>query len=377
MDTPDWSALTQEHSQALVQALHLHFLGGGNLEISAKQLANEATANEGDATKLLDRVAAIGALRIAVRLICPCDNRSPLTEDDVASGICPHCHKAFEADFGAQPSLERSYYREARQSRDVCWILALHGMNTRGPWQESFNWLAARSYGRSVPVAIYKYGIVRPGAILKFRQRKLIKQVQERIKALSGETEVSGFGGMPDVIAHSLGTWLLGHALADDPSLRVGRVILTGCILRPDFDWQKLIDSAQVQAVLCHTASKDFWAGIAHYIIPDSGPSGVCGFNNRQLVGHAILVGGKHSDFFLEERLPDLFDTVWHPFLTKPEGSKVEEADLPAAEWRQACWPFRATLLRYLVLLVAAVLAMILAAALVIGLGVLARWVCQ
>ena len=94
----DWSALTQEHSRALVKALRDHFLGGGDLEITAKQLANESNASEGDATKLLDRVAGMGALRIVIRSICPCADRTPLTEDDIASGVCPRCNKAFEAD---------------------------------------------------------------------------------------------------------------------------------------------------------------------------------------------------------------------------------------------------------------------------------------
>jgi serine/threonine-protein kinase len=224
-------------------------------------------------------------------------------------------------------------------------------MNTVGAWQEAFNWLLSRIFKHSVPVAIYKYGVVRPGAVLKFRQRRLIWGLNARIRRLSGETQKSGFGGVPDVIAHSFGTWLLGHALQADPDLRVGRVILTGCILRPDFDWAALIPS-QVEAVLCHTATKDLWGRIAHYIIPDSGPSGLVGFNDRSTIAHAILHGGRHSDFFGDSTMTDLFETVWRPFLSAPSKSPLLSGNgLSSPNWKQALWPLRATVLRIALLL--------------------------
>ena len=38
-------------------------------------------------------------------------------------------------------------------------------MNTLGDWQEKLTWLVGRMYGRMVPVAIYKYGVIRPGVM--------------------------------------------------------------------------------------------------------------------------------------------------------------------------------------------------------------------
>jgi hypothetical protein len=51
-------------------------------------------------------------------------------------------------------------------------------------------------------------------------------------------------------------------------------------------------------------ATKDFWAGIAHFIIPDLGPSGRQGFNDRPNISHEVLEGRQHSDFFKEEQMP-------------------------------------------------------------------------
>jgi len=311
-------------------------------------------------------------LTTEVRFICPCDRREILTAEQASQDTCPQCDRAFEADLHARPKAEALFVREAPETRDVRWVLALHGMNTKGAWQEAFNWLLSRIFKRSVPVAIYKYGVVRPGAVLKFRQRALMRVLNARIRHLSGETERSGFGGVPDVIAHSFGTWLLGHALQADPDLRVGRVILAGCILRPDFDWSALIPK-QVEAVLCHTATKDLWARIAHYIIPDSGPSGILGFNDRSSVVHAVLHAGHHSDFFGENTMPDLFENVWRPFLKAPSGSPLLSGDgQPGPGWKQVLWPLRATVLR--IALLVAVLAAIMAAVAAFSLGTAELW---
>ena len=95
---------------------------------------------------------------------------------------CNHCEKRL-SDAGGTTQI-RVYVHESTPSRDVRWVLTLHGMNTRGSWQEQFNWLVSKTYRYAIPVAIYKYGIVRPGAFLKFRQRQLVNQVIGRMRRL-------------------------------------------------------------------------------------------------------------------------------------------------------------------------------------------------
>ena len=364
--------MIDDFQPALVAALDGHF-ERGPFRITARELAVEANTSEATAAQLLQARVEAGLVFTEVRYTCPCGRGESLTAEEAAQDICPHCGLSFEADLHARPTAETVFVRQAPPTRDVLWALALHGMNTTGAWQEAFNWLFARTFKYSVPVAIYKYGVVRPGAVLKFRQRALTCGLAARIRRLSGDTEQSGFGGVPDVIAHSLGTWLLGHALQTYPNLRVGRVILTGSILRPDFDWASLIPN-QVEAVLCHTATNDFWARIAHYIIPDSGPSGRCGFNDRTNVAHAVLKEGHHSDFFKETLMPDLFKDVWRPFLRAPIGSSDLRGDgQRGPRWKQSWWPLRATVFR-ICLLVAVVAALAVGAtALVIGASVLWR----
>jgi hypothetical protein len=363
----DWAALAGRFPAPLIGRLRQYF-EDGPFEIRAHQLAVQVNTDDATAEKLLQQLGAAGALAIKEAFLCSCDRRQPLTSEQAAQDVCPECGRAFVEDVGALPSRGEFYVNDAPRSRDVRWLLALHGMNTRGTWQEAFNWLVSQAYRRSVPVAIYKYGVVRPGVLLKFRQRVLIRELRGRIQRLAGQSEGSGFGGLPDVIAHSFGTWLLGYALQEDGSLRVGRVVLTGCILPPNFDWAALIARGQVEAVFCHTASNDFWARIAHYIIPKSGPAGVRGFNDRIRIGHATLQGGHHSDFFDENKMSQLFSDVWQPFLTEPLGSSVSTSEtLPPADWEAACWPFRATLLRIFVLALLFVIIVVIGATFALG----------
>lgn len=382
---PDWTRLQAEYGRKLANALESRIGRGENFEITAEQLRDESGAALKDAEGLLDAVERAGAIHKDLRFFCGCAHR--LSPDEVNSGVCPYCNKAF-ADFGPDVPVGKTVFvHEGIATRDTRWVLALHGMNTQGAWQEEFAWLVSRTYGYSVPVAIYKYGVVRPGAFLRFRQRALTRQLIGRIKRLSKETDQYGFGGRPDVIAHSFGTWLLGHALQHDRSLKVGRVILTGCILRPDFDWKQLMeergdDGKQVEAVLCHYGTKDFWAAIAHYLIPDSGPSGRRGFNDRISLVH-VESPFRHSDFFNESRMQTQFKEVWQPFLTSPSQNLMSlvQGEKKPNQWSEAWWPFRATLLRYLILLTTAAIGAVLLAVLSLGtntaIGIVRSWFAQ
>ena len=370
MKNPDWDQLKKNHDANLVAALSSLLHVGGPVELTARLLSEKSGALEEQCLRLLEEMAAGGIFTKIEGFACAvCDKF--LTEEEARGERCPYCQCSLEEK---TPVATNHFLRDEPRTRDIVWMLTLHGMNTTGAWQEDLNWLVSKSYGRMVPVAIYKYGIVRPGAVLKFRQRALTNGLIARIRRLSGETKDAGFGGMPDVIAHSFGTWLLGHALRTDPTLRVGRIILTGCILRPDFDWNELITRGQVEAVLCHVAVNDFWARIAHYFIPDSGPSGRVGFIDRLHILHAVLLGG-HSDFFKEKVMPDLFARVWQSFLTnRVDQTGVLEGDLPQTNWRQAWWPFRATFPRFLVLAVVSGLVLVVLAALTVGAIRLLQW---
>lgn len=123
-----------------------------------------------------------------------------------------------------------------------------------------------------------------------------------------------------------------------------------------------------MQAVLCHVATKGFWARISDFFIPDSGPSGRRGFNDRLNVFHGAQLA-EHSDFFKEEVLPDLFERVWQLILTGTDGQlRAIQSGLPEPTWKQAWWPLRATFLRLFVLAALGTLVVLVGSILALGL---------
>lgn len=336
---PDFVVLRQRHSADLVALLETIAGNGGPFQITPRQLAATSTEPEAAALRLLRDPALEDWLREEERFTCPAGGEE-LSAEEAAEEVCPYHPDVAFADHGGV-GYQRVFIHEAPRTRDVPWALALHGMNTRGPWQENFNWLFSRSYGggQMVPVAIYKYGVIRPGVLARWRQRQLVRDLVARIRRLSGEAAGSGFGGRPDVIAHSFGTWLLGHALTSQANLRVGRVILLGSILRPDFDWRRLVDRGQVEAVLNHHGTADRWVRIAQRFIPCSGPSGRRGFN-QPIVHNVPAADFAHSQFFRADVMPFLFASLWQQFLTWPSErlDRLPGRTSPSEFWRSSPW---------------------------------------
>lgn len=261
------------------------------------------------------------------------------------------------------------FVREASRGRDVPWILVLHGMATAGEWQEELSWLCATTYQRSLPVFIYKYGKVRPGVFLRWRQRQLARKLAGKLEYLS-EKHGMGDNG-PDVVAHSFGTWLIGHVLQQNPSLKVGRLILAGSILRPDFDWDLLLRRGQVQAVLNHCAGRDKWVPLAHLVVPDAGPSGTRGFLHHRSVIHREEREFGHSTFFEDVEMEVNYRSAWDVFLKRPT-ERIHELQIGTSVSRWSPLPIVVReLVRYGLLMVAMAFALLFAVSVVTGFGVL------
>ena len=262
---------------------------------------------EADALALLDRLAADGLL----------EKEERTNEDDQG-----------------RVTTEIVYVRKLAADRVVDWVVALHGMNTSGAWQESFSWLLGTTWGRAVPVAVYKYGIVIAGVLLFWRRNELRRQLRRKLEVLAFEARARGYNGNPDVIAHSFGTWLFGHLLRlelerpPEERLTFGRVILTGCILPRNFDWKAIRDAGLVEDVLNHCASGDAVVPWARFFIARSGPSGTRGFEGDEVINIAAE-GYGHSELFLRD-LRQIYETVWKPFLTLPRG-ELRRARFPSS----------------------------------------------
>jgi pimeloyl-ACP methyl ester carboxylesterase len=281
----------------------------GVFDVTVMELASDAGIPENVANEILGQLVSAGVLTQSRRERCRSCG-APLESDE---DPCENCGQAIGFRGAA---IEVSYFKSSPRGRDVPWMVLIHGMNTRGAWQEEFSWRAAMLHGRSIPIFSYKYGKLRPAVMIPSRRKNLVRKTISMIRELAGDADDTHLGSRPDVIAHSFGTWLIVQALIEEPTLIIGRLVLTGSILPRDFKWERI--SSQHQGVLNHYAEDDRIVGFARYIIPRSGPSGSKGFFGSE-IEQVMEQGWGHSDFFKpSDHLSYAFIHIWRPFFTRP-----------------------------------------------------------
>ena len=93
--------------------------------------------------------------------------------------------------------------------------------------------------------------------------------------------EAVGGGRAPHVVAHSLGSFILGRTLFRFPEFYVGKIVLLGCVLTPKFRWDTL--RRQFDLVRNELGARDPIGTIAAILapfVPELGPSGKHGFTD-------------------------------------------------------------------------------------------------
>lgn len=107
-------------------------------------------------------------------------------------------------------------------------------------------------------------------------------------------------GRPPNLVAHSLGSYLAGAALLEHPGITFRRVILCGCVLRRDFPWARLRGDAitthfslgRVESVRNEIGLRDWVPRIAEYLSRFSvgfGSAGRDGFVGNSSVVHDVF----------------------------------------------------------------------------------------
>lgn len=222
--------------------------------------------------------------------------------------------------------------------RQPAWLIFVHGMNTRGDWQQELAWKLSLAAPRPTPVMVHKYGRVL-WVLGRRGLRKRAQRLATELHRLSDDAEGSSLASTGDVLAHSLGTWLLAHALRIDETLRVGRVMLTGSIVAPTFEWEQLIAQGRVEAVCNLRALRDWEVAISERLIPDSGPGGRLGFRDGVVVDH-VEPTWAHSTCFKSGQGPAspmnvTLDAFWRPFLTWNSSAlcKLGDSRTPRRTW--------------------------------------------
>ncbi|MHC2466963.1 hypothetical protein [Bradyrhizobium embrapense] len=253
----------------------------------------------------------------------------------VANHHCPYCASDFR-ETGENP-VETFVYRSSKAiSRSVPWLIAIHGFNTRGPWQEDFSWRIAHRFKYHAPVLIYKYGLVRVGVLFRWRHAMLARGLGARIRKAVADARENQIEEPPDIVIHSFGSQLFRLVLEmpEFSDLKFGRIIAVGSVIRPDFDWSPYLRNGRIEAVLCQCGGQDGAVPFAQFFIPDTGPAGRYGFIDPCVINVRDDKYGHSTAFAARELSRNLArGGRWDRFLREPIASFSDSSRFELTAW--------------------------------------------
>lgn len=352
-----------------VDALRAQLGAGASPQVDVGQLKLDVASKSPwiDVTKLLDAAVAVDWVKRIDTFSCAgCGNM--LDNEFMQAGECPICGADLTSS-DTKPVPMTVYVSQGPLSRSVPWLVAIHGFNTLGPWQEAFGWLVASLYRYPAPVLTYKYGLLRVGVLFRWRHNILVKRLGAKLSKAASEAKQRGFDEAPDVIAHSFGTQLLRLVL-ESPELRnlkFGRVITVGSVVRPDFNWSEQVAAGRVQAVLNQCGGKDRAVPLAQFTIPGSGPGGRQGFVDPVVIN--VKGGGfGHSTALAADRLHQVLNEGgdFERFLRLPLASYENATQFTPESWTAAPWVVR-LITRTVVIALLGLVGFAFAAAVIVG----------
>jgi len=321
LSSVEWARIGRDYDEKLVYEVKNLLESGTSTEINPKYLVS-ATSDIGKVKQLLNRLAVLELISKKEVRVCPTTDCNNILDDDDIN-VCPRCHTDFRQT-GDEPQKQIKYLTVTNISRDVPWLIAIHGMNTDGKWQEEFSWRIANKFRYHAPVLIFKYGLVRYRVLFPFFHKMITRRLGKKIFAAIDHARQNGIKEPPDIVVHSFGSLLFSCLLQhkDFETLKFGRVIVAGGIISPNFNWSKFLDVNRIEAVLNHCSEDDNIVRYAQYFIPNSGPSGEVGASDPKVINVLDTRYG-HSSYFdpliLAENLGE--NGVWDTFLRYPLSS--------------------------------------------------------
>lgn len=325
--------LEDRFGKAVVDALRERIADGATIELDPRLFGASIGLEAGKAEIFLDAAAVASLVERREVLRCPNCNEQ-LDNAVAAADVCPFCSQAF-VDHGGVT--RRPMYRlSVRRTRDIPWLIAIHGFNTQGPWQQEFSWRVATKLKYSAPVFIYKYGLIRFSVLVRWRHRALARELGRTIRNAIAHARASGISEPPDIVIHSFGSQLFVQLLAMDEfqDLCFGRVIATGCVVRPDYNWSERIKQGRVESILNHCGGRDRAVPFAQFFIPGTGPGARHGFTDSAAINILSPQYG-HSGCFDVATLKENLGAggAWDRFLRHPPDAFIDTRRFQAKAW--------------------------------------------
>lgn len=195
-------------------------------------------------------------------------------------------------------------------------VISLHGIKTRGVWQNDL--MPELALAGLVPYVL-DYGQL--GAMHLARARSLDAQVSWLVREYDRITAETGCA-RPSVIAHSLGTLQVGRLLQKYDHVIFDKVILAGGILPINYPWATMLERHRVAWVVNDYGGSDFWPKLARHFVRSAGACGASRFSDSHRGLHQVdHPHHGHSDYFSKGN----FRHHWIPTLLLDKRSMVDD----------------------------------------------------
>jgi tetratricopeptide (TPR) repeat protein len=167
---------------------------------------------------------------------------------------------------------------EENRNPETHFVLTVHGIRTHGQWQERLGALLQKE-APSAQVLHFKYGVFSSLAYA-FPLLRMINvwRFRRHLEQLAGTHP----GARIDIVAHSFGTFIVGHSLAKispNVGLRVNTLVLAGSVLKVWFPWDELIKKGVVRRLVNECGTEDNILLLTQLAVLFTGMAGRIGFS--------------------------------------------------------------------------------------------------
>lgn len=191
-------------------------------------------------------------------------------------------------------------------------VLTVHGIRTFGQWQNRLKQLVS-TYTGSVDFHNYKYGYFSIFSFLvPFLRNREVKRFKRQIELLIEEAPNRDI----IIFCHSFGTYIVVQALKSIQKAGgrppVKMLVLSGSVLRSDFDWS-FAKSFESLRVVNDCGVDDFVLWLSDGLVPllgKAGKVGFHGFNNDKFLNR--FFSGGHGLYFQGD---EFMSKYWLPLL--------------------------------------------------------------
>ncbi|WP_219600052.1 alpha/beta hydrolase, partial [Vibrio parahaemolyticus] len=204
-------------------------------------------------------------------------------------------------------------------------VYSVHGINTNGEWQDSFDTYLKEKTEVSISHFPYKYQYYPIYSFLiPMLRRNEVRRMINELKYCARKAPNSTV----HLVGHSFGTYVICEALKEIPlenSPKIGNLILVNSVLKSGYDFSQIVSKHKIDKILCECAINDRILIMSQVFAMGLGMGGRMGFKGvlYKTIHNRFFKGG-HSDLFSATKFSDWFNIIMNKEIVyTDERSKV------------------------------------------------------